>query len=94
MGLDSDDETYKWIIGDSLSSADWNVTTPNTFTINSIRKQCGWSLVIQTNPASTNTVLEMLRIDRRTTGVSKIWLRNSDNFWLENSIGVNAERAR
>ena len=35
MGLDSDDETYKWIIGDSLSSADWNVTTPNTFTINS-----------------------------------------------------------
>ena len=33
MGLDSDG-TYKWIIGSSSSSADWNVTTANTFTVN------------------------------------------------------------
>ena len=95
MGLDSDDETYKWIIGDSLSSADWNVTTPNTFTINSAaQSNVADLLVIQTNPASTNTVLEMLRIDRRTTGVAASGLGTAITFWLENSIGENAERAR
>lgn len=32
MGIDSDN-TYKWVIGGPTSSADWNVTTANTFTV-------------------------------------------------------------
>lgn len=34
MGLDPTDDSYKWVIGTGSSSADWNVTTANTFTIN------------------------------------------------------------
>lgn len=32
QGLDVDNK-FKWFIGDSVSSADWNVTAPDTFTI-------------------------------------------------------------
>jgi len=35
QGLDSDG-TYKWIIGNDTNSADWNVTTANTFTVNGV----------------------------------------------------------
>src|SRR3990167_6813788 len=34
MGIDGETNIYKWIIGDSASSADWAVTTANTLTIN------------------------------------------------------------
>ena len=43
MGIDPSDGTYKWIIGDSTSSADWNVTTPNTFTILADNNISGWT---------------------------------------------------
>lgn len=67
MGLDKDG-VYKWIIGGPTSSADWSVTTLNTFTINgtivaSAGSIGGWTINTTTLSSSATAATSGILLD-------------------------------
>ncbi len=81
MGIDLTDDKYKWIIGDSSGSIDWNVTTANTLTIQGTIT--GSTIVGGTFQTSTSG--KRISIVNSGTGTSPAQVDNS--FVLINSDG-------
>lgn len=97
MGLDGTDNIYKWIIGDSSSSADWAVTTAATLTIKGTIVASagiigGWT-INTTTLTGGDTTLDSTGVITLGTGNNIVKLSSVDatyRIWVGNATAASA----